>query len=200
MNDRWYDLVVKDDVVSDHVEENGVIVESIDFGVTNVEESEMAVLVERKGDLEMKDDFCERIIADMNTMSLAPSIPGKVDPVPAGNYVCLITDAQVKDQSEGSGFLVIVNMVIIAGESKGLNLTKYYNLTTQKSLDFFKKEMASIGFVVTGSAQLPGLTKSLSGVNVRATVTLSETGNRSIYLKAASTPAKAPEVKNQLVW
>jgi hypothetical protein len=67
-------------------------------------------------------------------------------------------------------------------------------------LDFFKKEMTNIGFVVTGSAQLPGLAKSLSGVNVRATVTLSETGNRSIYLKAASTTAKAPEVKNQLVW
>lgn len=198
MNDRWYDFVVKDDVASDHVEENGVIVESIDFAVTNVDESEMAVIVEQKGELEMSG-FCEKIIDDMNKMSLAPSIPGKVDPVPAGDYVCVVTDAHVKEQ-EPNQFLIIVNMIIIAGESKGLNLTKYYNLKSQKALDFFKKEMAYFGFVVNGSAQLPNLTKSLSGVNVMATVTFSESGNRSIYLKAASAPKKETEMKTALVW
>lgn len=198
MNDRWYDFVVKDDVASDHVEENGVIVESIDFAVTNVDESEMAVIVEQKGELEMSG-FCEKIIDDMNKMPLAPSIPGKVDPVPAGDYVCVVTDAHVKEQ-EPNQFLIIVNMIIIAGESKGLNLTKYYNLKSQKALDFFKKEMAYFGFVVNGSAQLPNLTKSLSGVNVMATVTFSESGNRSIYLKAASAPKKETEMKTALVW
>ena len=62
-------------------------------------------------------------------------------------------------------------------------------------MDFFKKEMAYFGFVVNGSAQLPNLTKSLSGVNVMATVTFSESGNRSIYLKAASAPKKETEMK-----
>ena len=198
MNDGWYDFVVKDDVVSDHVEENGVIVESIDFAVTSVDESEMAVIVEQKGELEMSG-FCEKIIDDMNKMSLAPSIPGKVDPVPAGDYVCVVTDAHVKEQ-EPNQFLIIVNTIIISGESKGLNLTKYYNLKSQKALDFFKKEMAFLGFVVKGSAQLPDLAKSLAGVNVLATVTFSESGNRSIYLKAASAPKKETEMKTALVW
>lgn len=199
MSDFWSAFAEKKDVVNDHVEENDVIVESIDSAVTSVDESEMAVIVEQKGDLEMKDDFMERIIDGMNKMPLAPSIPGKVDPVPAGDYVCVVTDAHVKEQ-EPNQFLIIVNMIIISGESKGLNLTKYYNLKSQKALDFFKKEMAYLGFVVKDSAQLPGLAKSLAGVNVMATVTFSESGNRSIYLKAASAPKKETEMKTALVW
>lgn len=158
-----------------------------------------AEIVETSGDAPL-DDFADRIVAEMGKMPVAPSVPGKPEPVPAGDYVCMISDAHVKEQAQGSYFLVIVNMVIISGEFKGHGLTKYYHLKTQKAVNFFKKEMLSIGFVAKGSAELPDLTASLSQTNVMASVAFNESGNRIVYLKAASIPKKSPEVRNQLVW
>lgn len=158
-----------------------------------------AEIVKSSGDAPL-DDFADRIIAEMGKMPVAPSVPGKPEPVPAGDYVCVITDAHVKEQAKGSYYLVIVNMGIISGEFKGLTLTKYYHLKSQKAVDFFKKEMLAVGFVAKSIDELPGLTQSLAQTNVMATVTFNESGNQIVYLKAASVPKKPQELKAQLVW
>ena len=195
-NDIWKSFMIGPDMANNNPEgENAMNTVTLEFDRSEPQTVE-AEIVERSDDKPF-DAFADRIIAEMGKMPLAP---GKPDPVPAGDYVCVITDAHVKEQAQASYFLVIVNMVIISGESKGLTLTKYYHLKTQKAVDFFKKEMLSIGFVPKGLDELPNLAKSLAQTNVMASVAFNESGNRIVYLKAASVPKKAPEVKAQLIW
>ena len=186
-NDIWKSFMIGPDMANNNSEgENAMNTVTLEFD-RNAPQTVEAEIVERPDDKPF-DTFADRIVGEMGKMPLAPSVPGKPDPVPAGDYVCVITDAHVKEQASGSYSLVIVNMVAIAGEFKGLHLTKYYHLKSQKALDFFKKEMLTLGFVAKGSDELAALTKSLAGTNVMALVNFNESGNRIIYLKAASAP------------
>lgn len=171
---------------------------SIPLNEPHIDSAEVVATIERSA---VNNDFAERIVQGLESLPLT-GVPQKTVDVamPAGDYLATITDAHLKYQAQGAYHLVIVNMTVAAGGYKGFSLTKYYHLKSQKAVDFFKKEMLSIGFVVESDEKLGSLCSSLAKTSAMVTVAFNESGNRILYLKAAAAPKKIAQVKTQFTW
>lgn len=123
-----------------------------------------------------------------------------VPPIPAGDYLVTISSAHLKDQANGAYKLVILNMIISAGDFNGSTLSKFYHLKSQKSVDFFKKELLQLGFVIKGPHELKSLCDNMANTCAMATVCFNDSGNRIIFLKAAAAPKKIEPIKAEFNW
>lgn len=171
--------------------------------ITNLNEIQATVVDAHtnNGAIHKNENFSDRIVTELEQMSIAQlSANAPVENVPAGDYLVTITNGRLKEQADGSYYLVTVDMTISTGAAKGFSLTKYYHLKSQKAVDFFKKEMLVLGHVASGIEGLSDLCDSLAQTNAIATVVFNESGNRIIYLKAASIPKKVPPVKTEFAW
>lgn len=121
-------------------------------------------------------------------------------PIPAGDYLVTINNAHLKDQANGAYQLVILNMSVSAGDFNGLALSKFYHLKSQKSVDFFKKELLQLGFVIKGNHELKSLCSNIVNTCAIATVCFNDSGNMIIYLKPAATPKRVEPVKTEFIW
>jgi hypothetical protein len=162
--------------------------------------NEAAVLVEAVQD----DDFA-RITKDIenltiDTLSVDHTIRVPEGGVPAGDYLATIKSASHVTHKTGNYPMVTVEIKISAGDFKDLPLTKYFHLKSTKAIEYFKKEMLSIGFIIKGPSDLGTLCSSLPRTNVMANVVFNDSGNRIIYLKSAALPKKVASVDAASLW
>ncbi len=162
--------------------------------------NEAAVLVEAVQD----DDFAqitkdiENLTIDTLSVDHITRVPE--GGVPAGDYLATIKSASHVTHKTGNYPMVTVEIKISAGEFKDLPLTKYFHLKSTKAIEYFKKEMLSIGFIVKGPGDLSTLCSSLPRTNVMANVVFNDSGNRIIYLKSAAVPKKVASVDAASLW
>jgi hypothetical protein len=150
------------------------------------------------------DDF-EQLSKDLENVQIGAgtdvrSIKVPEGGVPAGNYLATISSASHVTHKTGNYPMVTLEIKISAGEFKDLPLTKYFHLKSTKAIEYFKKEMLSIGFIIKGPSDLGTLCSSLPRTNVMANVVFNDSGNRIIYLKSAALPKKVASVDAASLW
>ena len=150
------------------------------------------------------DDF-EQLSKDLENVQIGTgtdvrSIKVPEGGVPAGDYLATISSASHVTHKTGNYPMVTVEIKISAGDFKDLPLTKYFHLKSTKAIEYFKKEMLSIGFIIKGPSDLGTLCSSLPRTNVMANVIFNDSGNRIIYLKSAAVPKKVASVDAASLW
>jgi hypothetical protein len=150
------------------------------------------------------DDF-EQLSKDLENVQIGTgtdvrSIKVPEGGVPAGDYLATISSASHVTHKTGNYPMVTLEIKISAGEFKDLPLTKYFHLKSTKAIEYFKKEMLSIGFIIKGPSDLGTLCSSLPRTNVMANVVFNDSGNRIIYLKSAALPKKVASVDAASLW
>ena len=150
------------------------------------------------------DDF-EQLSKDLENVQIGTgtdvrSIKVPEGGVPAGDYLATISSASHVTHKTGNYPMVTVEIKISAGDFKDLPLTKYFHLKSTKAIEYFKKEMLSIGFIIKGPSDLGTLCTSLPRTNVMANVVFNDSGNRIIYLKSAALPKKVASVDAASLW
>ena len=150
------------------------------------------------------DDF-EQLSKDLENVQIGAgtdvrSIKVPEGGVPAGDYLATISSASHVTHKTGNYPMVTVEIKISAGDFKDLPLTKYFHLKSTKAIEYFKKEMLSIGFIIKGPSDLGTLCSSLPRTNVMANVVFNDSGNRIIYLKSAALPKKVASVDAASLW
>ena len=150
------------------------------------------------------DDF-EQLSKDLENVQIGTgtdvrSIKVPEGGVPAGDYLATISSASHVTHKTGNYPMVTLEIKISAGEFKDLPLTKYFHLKSTKAIEYFKKEMLSIGFIIKGPSDLGTLCTSLPRTNVMANVVFNDSGNRIIYLKSAALPKKVASVDAASLW
>ncbi len=150
------------------------------------------------------DDF-EQLSKDLENVQIGTgtdvrSIKVPEGGVPAGDYLATISSASHVTHKTGNYPMVTVEIKISAGDFKDLPLTKYFHLKSTKAIEYFKKEMLSIGFIIKGPSDLSTLCSSLPRTNVMANVVFNDSGNRIIYLKSAAVPKKVASVDAASLW
>ena len=150
------------------------------------------------------DDF-EQLSKDLENVQIGTgtdvrSIKVPEGGVPAGDYLATISSASHVTHKTGNYPMVTVEIKISAGDFKDLPLTKYFHLKSTKAIEYFKKEMLSIGFIIKGPSDLGTLCSSLPRTNVMANVVFNDSGNRIIYLKSAALPKKVASVDAASLW
>ena len=150
------------------------------------------------------DDF-EQLSKDLENVQIGTgtdvrSIKVPEGGVPAGDYLATISSASHVTHKTGNYPMVTVEIKISAGDFKDLPLTKYFHLKSTKAIEYFKKEMLSIGFIIKGPSDLSTLCSSLPRTNVMANVVFNDSGNRIIYLKSAALPKKVASVDAASLW
>jgi len=150
------------------------------------------------------DDF-EQLSKDLENVQIGAgtdvrSIKVPEGGVPAGDYLATISSASHVTHKTGNYPMVTVEIKISAGDFKDLPLTKYFHLKSTKAIEYFKKEMLSIGFIIKGPSDLGTLCSSLPRTNVMANVVFNDSGNRVIYLKSAALPKKVASVDAASLW
>jgi hypothetical protein len=150
------------------------------------------------------DDF-EQLSKDLENVQIGAgtdvrSIKVPEGGVPAGDYLATISSASHVTHKTGNYPMVTLEIKISAGEFKDLPLTKYFHLKSTKAIEYFKKEMLSIGFIIKGPSDLGTLCSSLPRTNVMANVVFNDSGNRIIYLKSAALPKKVASVDAASLW
>lgn len=150
------------------------------------------------------DDF-EQLSKDLENVQIGTgtdvrSIKVPEGGVPAGDYLATISSASHVTHKTGNYPMVTLEIKISAGDFKDLPLTKYFHLKSTKAIEYFKKEMLSIGFIIKGPSDLSTLCSSLPRTNVMANVVFNDSGNRIIYLKSAALPKKVASVDAASLW
>ena len=81
---------------------------------------------------------------DFDASVVDPSVG--FDPVPAGRYVAVVTDAEMLDTQQGGGQYLELKFEIIEGEYKGRNLWTRLNLVNskEKTVDYAKAMLSGL--------------------------------------------------------
>lgn len=120
--------------------------------------------------------------------------------VPVGIYLSKIVDATTRKHPEGEHDVIKIDLEIQSPAESGHILTKYYNLTSKESVQFFRREMKEIGFPLTTRADLETLSVLLPTSIVNAQVADHPSGNQVIYLKGVNGKKMPPKVDPNSLW
>ncbi len=120
--------------------------------------------------------------------------------VPVGIYLSKIVAATTRKHPEGEHDVIKIDLEIQSPAESGHILTKYYNLTSKESVQFFRREMKEIGFPLTTRADLETLSVLLPTSIVNAHVADHPSGNQVIYLKGVNSKKRPPKVDPNSLW
>ena len=120
--------------------------------------------------------------------------------VPVGIYLSKIVAATTRKHPEGEHDVIKIDLEIQSPAESGHILTKYYNLTSKESVQFFRREMKEIGFPLTTRADLETLSVLLPTSIVNAQVADHPSGNQVIYLKGVNGKKMPPKVDPNSLW